>query len=92
VPRHQITVAGDGVVLLALFDPAAAGKGRNQMPDIVLTSAQAIKASEMFFLGIRSDFGMDDDGNVPLSKAMDVLRKAFESVQFVEEHGGDEPV
>jgi hypothetical protein len=44
----------------------------------------------MFLCGIQSDFGMDENGMAPPSKATDMLRKAFESVQFIQAHGDDD--
>jgi hypothetical protein len=61
------------------------------MPDVVLSTNGAIEACEMFLQGIREGFATNDDGKVPLSKAIDVLQKAFESVEYQEKYGGDDP-
>lgn len=57
-------------------------------PDIELTPECAIEACELFLQGIKSDFGTDNEGMVPLSKAIDVLRTAFETIQFRENPAG----
>jgi hypothetical protein len=50
------------------------------MPDIKLTHEQAIEAVRLFSEGISQGFAHDRDGDVPLSKAIDVLQTAFETI------------
>jgi hypothetical protein len=53
------------------------------MPDIVLSYEQAVEAAELFIERIRQDLADDVDGNIPLSKAIEVLQGAFETIKSV---------
>jgi hypothetical protein len=50
------------------------------MPDIKLTHEQAVEAVKLFADGISQGFAHDQDGDVALSRAFDVLRTAFETI------------
>jgi hypothetical protein len=54
-------------------------------PEIYLSPAGAIAACELFLSGMKSEYGTDTDRMVPVSKAIDALRKSFETIKFFEE-------
>jgi hypothetical protein len=47
-------------------------------PDVILTRDQIPEATKLFVEGIKHGFADDHEGKVCLSKAVDVLRTAFE--------------
>jgi hypothetical protein len=53
------------------------------MPDIVLSYEQAVEAAELFIERLRQDLADDADGNIPLSKAIELLQSSFETVKSV---------
>jgi hypothetical protein len=53
------------------------------MPDIVLSYEQSIEAAELFISQLRQDLADDADGNVPLSKAIELLQSSFETIKSV---------
>jgi hypothetical protein len=55
--------------------------------DILTSSDQAIRASELFLMGMWDGFATDDSGRVSLIKAIDLLRDAFDTIK----HDIDDP-
>ena len=53
------------------------------MPDIVLSYEQAVEAAELFIERLRQDLADDADGNIPLSKAIELLQNSFETIKSV---------
>jgi hypothetical protein len=53
------------------------------MPDIVLSYEQAVEAAELFIERLRQDLADDADGNIPLSKAIELLQGSFETIKSV---------
>jgi hypothetical protein len=53
--------------------------------EINLSPAGAIAACELFLAGMKSECEVDTTGMVPVSKAIDALRKAFETIKFFED-------
>ena len=53
------------------------------MPDIVLSYEQAVEAAELFIERLRQDLADDADGNIPLSKAIELLQSSFETTKSV---------
>jgi|307.fasta_scaffold1154536_1 hypothetical protein len=53
------------------------------MPDIVLSYEQAVEAAELFIEQLRQDLADDADGNIPLSKAIELLQSSFETIKSV---------
>jgi hypothetical protein len=53
------------------------------MPDIVLSYEQAVEAAELFIERLRQDLADDADGNIPLSKAIELLQSSFETIKSV---------
>jgi hypothetical protein len=53
------------------------------MPDIVLSYEQSIEAAELFLQRLRQDLADDADGNIPLSKAIELLQDSFETIKSV---------
>jgi hypothetical protein len=53
------------------------------MPDIVLSYEQAVEAAELFIERLRQDLADDVDGNIPLSKAIELLQSSFETIKSV---------
>lgn len=51
--------------------------------EIHLSPAGAIAACELFLAGMKSECEMDTAGVVPVNKAIDALRKAFERSSFL---------
>jgi hypothetical protein len=58
---------------------------RMSEPEIHLSAAGAIAACELFLAGMKSEYGADTAGKVPVSKAIDALRKSFETIRFFED-------
>jgi hypothetical protein len=58
---------------------------RMSEPEIHLSPAGAIAACELFLGGMKSECEMDTAGVVPVSKAIDALRKSFETIKFFED-------
>jgi hypothetical protein len=54
-------------------------------PEIHLSPAGAIAACELFLAGMKSECEMDTAGMVPVTKAIDALRKSFETIKFFED-------
>jgi hypothetical protein len=54
-------------------------------PEIHLSPAGAIAAREIFLAGMKSECEMDAAGIVPVSKAIDALRKSFKTISFFED-------
>lgn len=50
-------------------------------PDIVLSYEQSLEAAELFISRLRQDLADDDDGNIPLSKAIALLQSSFETIK-----------
>jgi hypothetical protein len=48
-----------------------------------LRHEDAIQAAEMFLLAIREELADDPDGRVPLSRAIELLGEAFETIKVV---------
>jgi hypothetical protein len=53
--------------------------------EIHLSPAGAIAACELFLSGMKGEYGTDTDRMVPVSKAIDALRKSFETIKFFED-------
>jgi hypothetical protein len=53
------------------------------MSDIVLSYEQAVEAAELFIERLRQDLADDADGNIPLSKAIELLQSSFETIKSV---------
>ena len=53
--------------------------------EIHLSPAGAIAACELFLAGMKSECEMDTAGIVAVSKAIDALRKSFETIKFFED-------
>jgi hypothetical protein len=53
------------------------------MPDIVLSYEQSLEAAELFITRLRQDLADDADGNIPLSKAIELLQSSFETIKSV---------
>jgi len=50
-------------------------------PDIVLSYEQSLEAAELFISRLRQDLADDDDGNIPLSKAIELLQSSFATIK-----------
>jgi hypothetical protein len=53
--------------------------------EIRLSPAGAVAACELFLAGMKSECEMDSAAMVPVSKAIDALRKSFETIKFFED-------
>jgi hypothetical protein len=58
---------------------------RMSEPEIHLSPAGAIAACELFLAGMKSECETGTAGMVPVSKAIDALRKSFETIKFFED-------
>jgi hypothetical protein len=58
---------------------------RMSEPENHLSPAGAIAACELFLAGMKSECEMDAVGIVPVSKAINALRKSFETIKFFED-------
>ncbi len=56
--------------------------------DIKLKRPEAIKAAELFTQGLREGFEREPSDNVPLSKAVELLQAAYESVKDASDPAG----
>jgi hypothetical protein len=54
-------------------------------PEIRLSREGAIAACELFPASMKSECEMDTAGMVSVSKAVDALRKSFETIKFFED-------
>jgi hypothetical protein len=53
------------------------------MDELSLRHEDAIQAAEMFLLAIREELADDPDGRVALSRAIELLGEAFETIKLV---------
>jgi hypothetical protein len=53
--------------------------------EIHLSPAGAIAACELFLAGMKGECDTDTSGMVSVSKAIDALRKSFETIKFFED-------
>lgn len=65
--------------------PTISSGKRMSEPEIHLSPEGAIAACELFLAGMKSEYGVDTAGKVPMSKAIDALRKSFETIRFFED-------
>lgn len=66
-------------------EPTILSGERMSETEIHLSPAGAIAACELFLAGMKSEYGVDTAGKVPVSKAIDALRKSFETIRFFED-------
>lgn len=66
-------------------EPTILSGERMSETEIYLSPAGAIAACELFLAGMKSEYGVDTAGKVPVSKAIDALRKSFETIRFFED-------
>ena len=58
---------------------------RMSEPEIHLSPAGAVAACELFLAGMKSECEAGATGTVPVRKAIDALRKSFETIKFFED-------
>lgn len=58
------------------------------MDDVVLSHDQAVKAAKMFAIAIAGDDARNENGDVALSRATELLRDAFATIKLVDDPAG----